>query len=97
MDKLSSLKEQVLPLLMPHAPVRVAVFGSYARDQEKPGSDIDLLVAFEAPLGLFALSRLRRQLEERTGKKIDLVTEGGLSPHLMPYIKQNRKVLYQKP
>ena len=76
--------------------VRGAVFGSYARDQEKPGSDIDLLVAFEAPLGLFALSRLRRQLEERTKKKIDLVTEGGLSPHVATYIKQDCKVLYQK-
>ncbi len=56
------------------------VFGSVARGEESPGSDIDILVEFEpgSRIGLFAFARLQRRLSELLEKKVDLVTRDGL-------------------
>lgn len=60
----------------------VGVFGSLARGEAGPGSDVDLLVDLDpaAPIGLFAFEGLRRRLEERLGHPIDLVTLDSLGP-----------------
>ncbi len=56
------------------------IFGSVARGEDSPGSDIDILVEFEpgARIGLFAFARLQRRLSELLQKKVDLVTRDGL-------------------
>ncbi len=56
------------------------IFGSVARGEDSPGSDIDILVEFEpgARIGLFAFARLQRRLSEILQKKVDLVTRDGL-------------------
>lgn len=96
MDKLDELRDHVLSVLLSHGAKRVAVFGSFARGEDAPGSDIDLLVAFKEPLGLFRLARVQRQLEERMGRKIDLVTEGGLSRHIRPFVEKEKQVIYEE-
>jgi hypothetical protein len=57
---------------------RVSVFGSVARGDEGPDSDVDLLVELPADAGLCALGRLRRELEELLGTRVDLVPGSGL-------------------
>lgn len=54
----------------------LSVFGSMARGKAGPDSDIDILVEFEpgAHVGLFALARLQRCLQEILGRKVDLAT-----------------------
>ena len=59
MPDLEHIREVVLGILKLHGVKRVAVFDSVARDEETPESDIDLLVAFEQPLGLFTLAHLQ--------------------------------------
>ncbi len=56
------------------------VFGSVARGEDRPGSDVDLLVEFEpdAEIGLLAFCRLQRQLSEMLGRRVDLVTSEAL-------------------
>lgn len=56
------------------------IFGSVARGEESPGSDIDILVEFEpgSQIGLFAFARLQTRLSELLEKKVDLVTRDGL-------------------
>lgn len=54
------------------------LFGSVARGEATDESDVDLLVEFSRPTGLFGLVRLRRYLEELLGCKVDLTTPGGL-------------------
>ncbi len=49
-----------------------------ARDEAGPNSDVDLLVEFETSVGMFALSRLRDQLEQWLGKHVDLLTADAL-------------------
>jgi uncharacterized protein len=58
----------------------LAVFGSLARGEATPSSDIDVLVEFDHPVGLFEFIRLKLYLEELTGSQVDLVTPDALRP-----------------
>jgi predicted nucleotidyltransferase len=60
----------------------LAVFGSLARGEATPSSDIDVLVEFDRPVGLFEFIRLKLYLEELTGRSVDLVTPDALRPAL---------------
>jgi predicted nucleotidyltransferase len=60
----------------------VRVFGSFARGDFGPGSDLDLLVAFEPDRSLLDHVGLIQELEERLERKVDVVAERGLSPYL---------------
>jgi predicted nucleotidyltransferase len=62
---------------------RLAIFGSVARDDAGPESDVDILVEFgDRPVGLFGLSRLRRYLEDVLERPVDLVTPDALKRQL---------------
>jgi uncharacterized protein len=60
--------------------VRIGVFGSYAAGTPREDSDVDLLVDFERPIGLFRFVRLRDYLSQRLGAPVDLVTPAALKP-----------------
>lgn len=60
----------------------IGVFGSYARGEEQPGSDLDLLVEFNEPIGLFRYIELEDHLSELLGVKVDLVTRKALKPRM---------------
>lgn len=60
----------------------LGVFGSYARGEETPESDVDLLVRFAKGKSLLDLVRIERELSEQIGRRVDLVTEPSLSPYL---------------
>ena len=61
----------------------LAVFGSVARGEAEPSSDVDLLVRFRGhPPGLFEYVRLERHLSELLGRSVDLVMESALKPRL---------------
>lgn len=66
---------------------KIGLFGSFVRGEQRPGSDIDLLVEFEAGQKTFdAFIELSFFLEEILGNKIELVTLESLSPYLGPHI-----------
>ena len=60
----------------------LALFGSVARDEARPDSDVDLLVEFDRPVGLFTFVRLKRYLEAILGCSVDLGTPDSLKPYL---------------
>jgi len=64
------------------------LFGSVARGEATPQSDIDLLVEFEHPVGLFALLKLKAYLEDLLGRPVDLGTPNSLRPHLRETVLQ---------
>jgi hypothetical protein len=74
------------------------LFGSFARGEETPLSDVDLLVKFDRshPIGLFAYSRMHRELEEKIGRKVDLVEEGTLRPAAQRTANHDLKVIYER-
>jgi uncharacterized protein len=60
----------------------LALFGSVVRGEAKPTSDIDILVEFAQPIGLFGFIRLKHRLSEILGRQVDLVTPQALKPQL---------------
>ncbi len=71
-------REEIVAAAARHGARNVRVFGSVARGEARPDSDIDVLVAMDDGRSLFDLFRLRRELERLLGPDIDLVTEGAL-------------------
>ena len=63
-----------------HGVSGLRVFGSVARGQDQPDSDVDLLVDLPPRMGLLALGRLRADLEAIVGAPVDLVPEADLKP-----------------
>ncbi|MBO1437815.1 nucleotidyltransferase family protein [Meiothermus sp. CFH 77666] len=79
--------------------VRLEMFGSAARGDAGPGSDVDLLVRFAPGVSLGPwLSRyfeLKERLEALLGRKVDLITDGGqLKPRFLEAIQRDRVLLY---
>lgn len=65
----------------------IGVFGSYVRgEQKKKGSDVDILVEFEEPVGLFEFMDLEEHLSNLLGMKVDLVSKKALKPRIGEYI-----------
>ena len=58
------------------------LFGSVARDEATSGSDVDFLVEFNQPTGLFGMFRLQDFLEDQLGHRVDLGTADSLKPGL---------------
>ena len=73
---------------------KAGIFGSYARGEQKKKSDVDLLVRFNKQKGLFELAGLERDLSESLNLKVDLVTEGGLSPLLKSEVMKDLQPIY---
>lgn len=72
----------------------LGVFGSAARGEATPQSDLDLLVKFSKRKGLLALVRLERILSDTLGMKVELLTEAAISPYIRDDILQDLQVLY---
>jgi predicted nucleotidyltransferase len=77
MDR-SEIKNIILSHLKEFNPIKVGIFGSYARGDNKQGSDIDILVEFKEAPSLLTLIKLENDLSEILGFKVDLVTPGAL-------------------
>ncbi|MCR5039812.1 MAG: nucleotidyltransferase family protein [Bacteroidales bacterium] len=74
------------------------LFGSFARGEATPDSDVDILVEFDhsSPIGLFAYARMWRELEERLGRQVDLVEEGTLLPFAVESANRDKKLFYER-
>lgn len=88
--------ESIIPILKEFDVETAGVFGSYARDEETPESDVDILVDFSQPIGLLKIVRLERSLSQKLDRPVDLVTRGSLSPYLKDSILSDLKVFYEK-
>lgn len=64
----------------------IGVFGSYVRGEQKETSDVDVLVEFEEPVGLFEFMDLEEYLTGLLGVKVDLVSKKALKPHIGKHI-----------
>jgi len=82
MKKLNEIKKELKglePLLKERFKVkRIAIFGSYLRNKQKLSSDLDILVEFSEPIGLFSFVDLENFLAQKLGIKVDLVMKDAL-------------------
>jgi len=72
------LKDMIISHLKEYNPLKVGIFGSFARGDNKKGSDIDILVEFKNVPSLLMLIRIENELSELLGIKVDLITTGSL-------------------
>ena len=67
---------------------RIGLFGSFARGEQTPDSDLDFLVEMERP-NFADFMDLAFYLEDRFGRKVELVTKGNLSPYIAPVVERD--------
>lgn len=99
MDRFEELREKILPVLLPYVD-RIAVFGSFVREEQTPESDIDILVELKPPgecppIGLKWFG-MEEELSRILGREVELVTEDALSPYVRPYVEKEKVILYEK-
>lgn len=90
----ATTKKEVVARLEAQAPAihalgvaRLSLFGSFVREEQRPESDVDVLVDFEPGRKSYAhFLDLADLLEETLGRPVELVTREGLSPHIGPKI-----------
>jgi hypothetical protein len=70
---------------------RLEIFGSYARNMQRPESDVDILVSFTTIPGLLKYITLENHLSELLGLPVDLVMEQSLKPDIASRIASDRK------
>ena len=81
-DALKILSEHQKELRVRYGVRSIALFGSVSRNEASETSDIDVLVEFDKPVGLFAFAHIRRYLSELLGCDVDLVTPMALRPEM---------------
>jgi predicted nucleotidyltransferase len=74
----SEIKKIILSYLKDYNILKVGIFGSFARGDNKKGSDLDILVEFKESPSLLTLIKLENELSEILGIKVDIVTTGAL-------------------
>ena len=72
------LREHMPELERDYGVASLALFGSYVRGEEQEGSDLDMLVDFSRPIGMFGLVATERYMSELVGVEVDLVTRPSL-------------------
>ncbi len=73
------------------------LFGSFSRGEEKPDSDVDILVVLDPsrPVGLEFFG-MYEDLKELLGRNVDLVTERSLASYARPSVEKDRKLVYER-
>jgi uncharacterized protein len=84
-EVIQRLQESLPDLRETYGVKRIGLFGSVSRDEQKPGSDVDLVVEFERPIGL-QFVELSENLERILGSKVDLLTPAGVQSIRNPAI-----------
>jgi len=88
-EEIKTCLEKLKPILKKHYQVEtIGVFGSFARGDQTPKSDIDILVEFSEPntIDLFDFIKLEEFLSRKLGTKVDLVTKSALKPMIKDQI-----------
>ena len=87
-DAVQILQEQAQALMDCYPISALFLFGSVARDEAREDSDVDILVEFSHPIGLFQLIALKRDLEALLGRRVDIGTQRSLKPQVKKRVLQ---------
>jgi hypothetical protein len=75
-------RDEILRIASGHGGQDLRIFGSWARGEARPDSDIDILVKLDPGRSLLDLIAIEQDLEDLLGCKIDVLTEASISPHI---------------
>lgn len=93
---LQEIKQKIVPILRSSNVEYAGIFGSVARGEDRPDSDVDILVRLGRPTGLVSYIRLINNLEEVLKKKVDVVTENSLRKDMKSNVIKDLKPIYER-
>ena len=76
--------------------LKAYLFGSYAREELTPESDLDFLLELDDSANLFQLVSIKLNLEKLFDRSVDVITTNSISPMLKPYIDQDKILIYER-
>jgi len=88
------INDKIVNYLRRFNPRRIGIFGSYARNEDTPQSDIDILVDFPEQVTLFDLGGMKVDLSEMLNRPIDIVTERGINSRIKDQIYRDLKIIF---
>ena len=95
--KIVEIQKKISPIMTKYGIKRASIFGSVSRGEDRPDSDVDLLVELgDEPMGLFRYSTFIDEMEESLGKKVDVVTNNSINKFIKPYILPELKIIYER-
>ncbi|MCY3019602.1 MAG: nucleotidyltransferase family protein [Planctomycetota bacterium] len=92
-EQLHNRREEIMTVAARHGARSVRVFGSAARGEERPDSDVDFLVEMEPGRSLFDMGGLLLDLQDLLGRKVDLVEPQGLHWYVRDRVLREAKAL----
>ena len=90
------IKEKSAPILKKYGIQSAAIFGSVARGEERPDSDIDILVRLGERMGVYKFIGLQFELENTLGKKVDLISDKAINKYVKPYMEKDLTLIYER-
>jgi uncharacterized protein len=90
---LKEKRQEILRIAAKHGARNLRIFGSVARGEAGPDSDVDFLVDLEPGRTLFDLGALLMELRDFLGLKVDVVTERGLKPRIREHVLKEAETL----
>ncbi len=93
-----AITQQIAEYLKTQPVKKAWLFGSFARGEETPESDVDVLVEFDRsqPIGLFRYAQMHLDMEDLLGRKVDLVEDGMLRPAAALTANRDKRMIYER-
>ena len=88
------IKKKIISILVKYGIKKILIFGSYARNEATPNSDLDLIVEFPEGTSLIDHIGIEFELSEALNMKIDLLSQNGISPYIKDQIMKEAVVIY---
>jgi len=93
--ELKGISKKIISILAGYGVKKIGIFGSYARGEAVPGSDLDIVVEFTGRKSLLDIVGIEQDLSEILGIKVDMLTEKFISPYLIDRIRKEMVVIYK--
>lgn len=93
---IQDISAKSIPVLKSQGVLKAALFGSVVRGEAKKSSDVDFLVDLDDDKSLLDLVGLKLNLEEKLGRKVDIVEYAAIKPILRDIILSEQKIIYEK-
>lgn len=89
----ADVQREIIAILRRRGVAHAGIFGSFARGEQRPDSDLDLLVEFEGRSSLLDMAGLKLDLQDLLGRGVDVVTPDGLSPYIRDNVMRDLVVI----
>jgi len=96
MTTVKTIKKKITPILKRQGVIKAAVFGSFARGEERKNSDVDFLMEIAKNKTFFDLAGLKIEMEDKLGRKVDIVEYEAINPLIKKEVLKEQKKIYEK-